>query len=159
MHMKSGKSLKVTALSFMLVFSTTHAVFAQSSSPNYRVDESAFSSGSNFNANSTNFNASGTAGLNAIGSASSTNFDVVAGLITPDVPFLEFVVTGATVDLGILDATTTSSGEARAGACDCSFFVRSYVSSAYVVTTLSDPPTSESGEVLDAKATQAVPVC
>ena len=132
-------------------------VIAQSSSSNYRVDESGFSSGSNTNQSSASYTGQGTAGLNAIGNASSTNFDVVAGLITPDVPFLEFVVTTTTVDLGILDPTTTSSGAAQGGACSCSFSVRSYVSTGYVVTTMSQPPTSESGQVLTAKAVQAVP--
>lgn len=141
----------VTAFSF-----NRGLVFAQSST-NYRVDESSFSAGSEFDASSASYGASGSAGLNAIGDASSTNYDVVAGLITPDVPFLEFVVTGATVDLGILDPSATSSGAAQAGACTCSFYVRSYVSSSYVVTTMSAPPTSESNTVLAAKAVQAVP--
>jgi hypothetical protein len=135
----------------------TSVVSAQSASPNYRVDESGFSSGSNVNASSSNFNAQGTAGLNAIGSASSTNFDVVAGLITPDVPFLEFVVSGAVVDLGVLDPNSATVGAAQAGACSCSFYVRSYVSSSYVVTTVSNPPTSEGGAVLDAKAILGAP--
>ena len=72
-------------------------------------------------------------------------------------PFLEFVVSGATVDLGVLDSNSTSSGAAQGGACGCSFYVRSYVSSAYVVTTVSAPPTSESGTILTAKSAQAVP--
>jgi hypothetical protein len=155
--MRNNKTQSILSALVVIAMLTPVVVSAQSSSSNYRVDESAFSSGSNFDANSTNFNAQGSAGLNAIGSASSTNFDVVAGLITPDVPFLEFYVTGATVDLGVLDPNTTASGAAQAGACSCSFYVRSYVSSSYVVTTMSNPPTSEAGEVLDAKAVQAIP--
>jgi hypothetical protein len=154
MRVKAKISVTVAVLS-ILTFGNS-AVFAQSST-NYRVDESSFSSGSEFDASSTNFGASGTAGLNAVGDASSTNFDVVAGLITPDVPFLEFVVTGATVDLGVLDPNTTSSGSAQAGACNCSFYVRSYLSSSYSVTTISDPPTSEGNAVLTAKSTQGAP--
>lgn len=129
---------------------------AVSSSSNYSVQEEAFSSGSG-NGTSASYGAQGSAGLNAVGNASSTNYDTVAGLITPDVPFLEFVVTGATVDLGVLDPNVTASGAAQAGGCNCSFYVRSYVSSAYVVTTMSAPPTSESGRVLAAKAVQGTP--
>ncbi len=151
------KNYFFTVLVVVTLLASTVVVSAQSSSSNYRVDESAFSAGSNFDASSANFSGQGTAGLNAIGSASSTNFDVVAGLITPDVPFLEFVVTGATVDLGVLNSSVASAQAAQAGACTCSFFVRTYVSSSYVVSTLSQPPTSEGGAVLDAKAVLAIP--
>jgi len=154
--MSSKKIIIALVFTILAVSQDVKYVMAQSSS-NYRVDESAFSSGSNFNSTSTNYSALGSAGLNAIGNASSTNFDVVAGLITPDVPFLEFVVTGATVDLGVLDPSTTASGAAQAGACTCSFYVRSYVSSSYVVTTMSAPPTSESNVVLTAKAVLGAP--
>ena len=153
----SWKKLNIALiLTVALISRGALSVSAQSSS-NYRVDESSFSSGSNYNSSSSSYKGQGTAGLNGIGNASSTNFDVVAGLITPDVPFLEFVVTGATVDLGLLDPNTTSSGSAQAGACTCSFYVRSYVSSSYVVTTMSPPPTSESGTVLTAKSVLGIP--
>jgi hypothetical protein len=154
--MSSKKIITALVLAVLVAGQDVIHVLAQSSS-NYRVDESSFSSGSNFNSSSSSYSAIGTAGLNAVGSASSTNFDIVAGLITPDVPFLEFVVSGATVELGILDPTTTASGAAQAGACTCSFYVRSYVSSSYVVTTISAPPTSESNVVFTAKAVLGAP--
>ncbi len=150
------KFLYVSIFLILVISLNVHYSSAQSST-NYRVDESSFSSGSEFDASSSNYGASGTAGLNAVGDASSTNFDVVAGLITPDVPFLEFFVSGAIVDLGVLDPNSTSSGSAQAGACNCSFYVRSYLSSSYSVTTLSPPPTSEGNSVLTAKTVQAIP--
>ncbi len=152
----SKKVFFVIAIATLFVGSYKDVVYAVSSSTNYSVQESAFGAGSG-NGSSASYGAQGSAGLNGVGNASSTNYDTVAGLITPDVPFLEFVVSGATVDLGVLDPNTPSSGAAQAGACNCSFYVRSYVSSAYVVTTMSAPPTSESGRVLAAKAIQGVP--
>jgi hypothetical protein len=153
----SSKVKIPSVLLALLVVLNQHTLLSAQSSSNYSVSESSFSSGSEFDASSASYGASGTAGLNAVGEASSTNFDIVAGLITPDVPFLEFYVSGATVDLSILDSATPSIGSAQAGSCNCSFSVRSYLSSSYAVTTISPPPTSEGGAVLAGKSTQGEP--
>jgi hypothetical protein len=96
-------------------------------------------------------------GLLGIGTSSSDDFDLNAGFITQDVPYLAFAVTGASVNFGTLSDVSTSSGAAQSGACNCSFIVRTYLSSNYTVLTVSDPPTNENGDILDAKSTLGVP--
>jgi hypothetical protein len=132
-------------------------VFAQSSSSNYQVEESFFGIGGELDAASTNFKAQQSAGANAAGFTSSTNYDAFGGFLTQNEEFLAMTVTGATVSLGTLDPSAYSSGAAQAGTCNCSFTIRTYISSAYSVITISQPPTSEGGAVLDAKSVLAAP--
>lgn len=127
---------------------------AQSSSPSYRVEESYFGIGGNVDSSSPNYGARQGAGVLGIGSAASNNYDAVAGFNTPSEPFLEVYVTGANVDLGVLEDTTPSYGAAQAGDCNCSFSVRSYLSSDYAVYTMSSTPTNENGYTLEAKTVQ-----
>ncbi len=121
-----------------------------SSSSNYKVDEYQFGTGANNDLNSTNYNANASVGSLGVGRSSSTNYDAEAGFITPSEPFLELFINTSTVDLGELTTSTTGSGSGT-------FWVRTYLSSAYVVQTMSQPPTSEGGRVLAAKATLGVP--
>lgn len=121
--------------------------FAQStSSPSYKVDEYQFGTGSNVDLNSAHYNANAGVGSLAVGRSSSTNYDAEAGLITPSEPFLEVFVNNTNVDLGTLDSSTTGTGSGV-------FWVRTYNSGAYVIQTMSQPPTSEGGKVLTAKST------
>jgi hypothetical protein len=87
----------------------------------------------------------------------SENYDAEAGFLTPADPFLEMVVTDQAVALGELPDTSYAYGSAQGGGCSCSFNVRSYLSESYVVLTVSDPPTNESGDTLDAKTTLGTP--
>lgn len=130
---------------------------AQSSSSNYRVEESFFGTGGEVDATSPNYRARQSAGALGVGSASSNNYDAVAGFNTPTDPFLEMYVTDADVDLGTLSDTTTSSGSAQGGDCNCSFSVRSYLTSDYVVLNASRPPTNENGYSLKSKTVQGAP--
>lgn len=132
--------------------------FAQSSSNNYRVEESYFGVGGGVNSTSPNYQARQSLGSLGVGSASSNNYDAIVGFNTPSEPFLEMYVTGATVDFGVLEAETPAYGAARAEECNCSFSVRSYMTSEYVVVTASQPPQSEGGgHILNAKTTQGTP--
>jgi hypothetical protein len=131
--------------------------FAQSASSNYRIEESYFGTGGEVDASSTNYRARQSAGSLGVGPASSAAYDAAAGFVTPSEPFLEVFVTGATVSFGTLDDLTTSFGSAQAGTCNCSFTVRSYLSSDYVVVTASQPPTNESGISLTAKSVLGAP--
>jgi hypothetical protein len=131
-------------------------VFAQASS-NFKVDEYQFGTGGEVDLQSLNYRAQGSAGSLGVGSSSSANYDAEAGFLTPNEPFLEMIVTAATVDLGVLSTTSSASGAAQAGTCNCSFSVRTYLSSEYSVLTMSSPPTSENGSVLAAKSTLGVP--
>lgn len=151
--------LKILACTlFVLTLSSLPiAVFAQSTSPSYKVEESFFGTGGELDASSTNYIAQQSAGANAAGFTSSASYDATGGFLTQNQIFLEMLVTGATVSLGTLDPSAYSSGSAQAGGCNCSFYIRSYLSSAYSVLTISNPPTSEGGAILDAKSVAGAP--
>lgn len=129
---------------------------AQSASPNYRVEESYFGSGGNVDTASPSYRARQSAGALGVGDISSPNYRAAAGFDTPSEPFLEMGVTGADVDFGTLSSTVTSYASAQGGSCNCTFYIRSYLSSDYSVITASQPPTSENNDVIDAKVTQGV---
>lgn len=150
--------LAVTAAA-ALSLSGSHfsAAFAQYSSPNYKVEETIMGSGGELDASSTNFRAQQGAGALGVGQTSSNNFDAFGGFITTNEPFLEMFVANVDVDLGVLSDSTTSYGTAQGGDCNCSFYIRTYNTSGYIVVTASQPPTTNGGSVLDAKATQGVP--
>lgn len=155
--MELNKKFKLLVL-FFFVLNTVAPVFAQSSSTNYKVEEAYFGIGGELEAGSASYKARQAAGSLAAGATSSANYDAVAGFVTAETPFLEMVVSDATVSLGDLSSDTTASfGVATGGPCSCSFTVRTYLSSEYVVVTMSPPPTSEGGAVLDAKTIQGVP--
>jgi hypothetical protein len=130
---------------------------AQYTSPNYKVEESQFGTGGDPNATSPSYQSQQSVGSLGIGTFSSANYDSNIGFLTQNTIFLEMIVSGATVDLGVLSDSSTSSGSAQAGACNCSFTVRTYLSDAYVVYTMSQPPTNESGRALTAKTVLGIP--
>ena len=133
-------------------------VLAQSSSSNYKIEETFFGTGGEVDASSTSYRSQQSAGSLGVGNVSSASFDGILGFVTPSEPFLEFVVTNASIDLGVLSDTTTSYGSPNGGACACSFYVRTYISSGYVVINASNQPaTNESGAFLAPKTTQGVP--
>jgi hypothetical protein len=156
-----GKIKHVIKLSFALlavmILTQSGNTWAQFLSPNYRIEETYFGTGGELDASSTNYRARQSAGSLGVGDAASTNFRANGGFNTQSEPFLEMNIEAATVNLGILDPNTTSYGAAQAGTCNCSFSVRSYLSSEYVIVTASQPPTNESGDSLDAKTTLGVP--
>lgn len=126
-------------------------VMAQSSTSNsYRVDEYQFGSGGELENSSANFKAQTSVGSLGVGRSSSTNYDLEAGFITPNEPFMELFVNFATVNLGTLDTASTGTGTGT-------FWVRTYLSSGYVVQTMSQPLTSEGGAVINAKTTLGAP--
>lgn len=112
-----------------------NALFAQSSSSNYKVEESFFGAGGELDASSANYKAKLTAGETAVGNATSSNYQIYAGFNTTDEPYLEFVVTGDDIDLGYLDTNSVKTANGT-------FYVRAWQSDGYVVRTESDPPTS-----------------
>ncbi len=158
--MKWKKYKKPHVLSFVLAALLVCYVplaAAQSSSPNYRLEEAYFGTGGEVDASSASYRAQQQAGSLGVGNTSSTNFDAIAGGVTPNTPFLEMGVTGGTVSLGNLSPSSTSYGAAQGGTCNCSFYVRTYLSSEYTVVTVSQPPVNESGDYLDAKTVLGAP--
>lgn len=150
-------SRKFLIMLILPVFFVPITVFGQAASPNYRLEESYFGTGGELDASSTNYRSQQSVGSLGVGNVSSTNYDASLGQLTSGAPFLEMQVTGADVDFGVLSNTTTGYGSAQGGTCNCSFTVRTYLSSEYSVVTASQPPTNESGDVLTAKSVQAVP--
>ncbi|HMT19569.1 MAG TPA: hypothetical protein PKD15_06050 [Candidatus Saccharibacteria bacterium] len=132
-----------------LVVSPIARAEAQSSSTNYQVQESSFSSGSGLGS-SASYSAQGSAGDVAVGSAYSTNYGAYAGPINPSEEYLEFVVNSASIDLntvsgdpGILSATEVATGSAT-------FYVRAYLNATYVVRSYGSTLTSENNSTIDA---------
>ena len=119
------------------------------SSSNYKVNETAFGSGGNIDANSASYNAQGSIGNLGVGESSSASYGAFAGFITPNEEYLELNVTAGTVDLGALTTTYTGIGSAN-------FYVRSYINGGYVVKTMSQPP-SNGAKVLTGMAAAATP--
>ncbi len=137
MRWREKLALLGVSLAVLLVSAGAQA-FAQSSSTNYKIEESFFGTGGELDASSTNYKAKQSAGELTVGNASSANYQFHAGFNTSDAPVLEFAVNGGTYDLGILDASIT-------GAVMATFTVRSYLSSGYVVTVNGQPPTVSGG--------------
>lgn len=154
--MKKARMISLLIAGLMVV-AYAPAVFAQSTSPSYKVEESFFGTGGELDPSSTNFKAQQSAGANAAGFASSASYDAIGGFLTQNEVYLAMTVTGATVSLGTLDPNAYSSGAAQAGTCNCSFTVRTYLSSQYIVQSVSNPPTSEGGAIIDAKGTLGAP--
>lgn len=155
--MRVKQTAKIILSTLLACVIGTNSALAQYSSPNYRVEEAYFGTGGELDAASSSYRARQATGSLAAGATSSTNYDAIAGFVTDNVPFLEMSVSDATVDLGLLSDTTASSGAATGGPCGCTFTVRTYLSSQYAVVTMSQPPTSEGGAVLDAKSAMGVP--
>lgn len=133
------------------------SVLAQSSSTNYRIEETFFGTGGEVDATSTNYRSQQSTGSLGVGNTSSNNYDAMAGNLTQNVPYIEMAITGPNVDFGTLDPNTTSYATSQGGTCSCTFYVRTYVSSQYTVVTASNPPTSEGGAVFQGKASQGAP--
>lgn len=106
-------------------------------SPSYGVDEVLFGAGGVTDANSANYNARASLGDTVVGNSGSSLYQIYGGYTTTDVPFLEFTVSQGSVDLGTQSVANTSSGSTT-------FTVKAYLSSGYVVQTVSDPPKNSS---------------
>jgi hypothetical protein len=143
------KVVSIIVAVLILSFSFTRNVSAQSSSTNYSVEESSFSSGSG-TGSSASYSSQVSAGDLGVGSSFSTSYSAYAGPISPNEEYLEMVVTPATINLGNLSDSSTATGTAN-------FYVRAYINSSYVVNTVSGPPTNESGDTLEPMASTAVP--
>lgn len=151
------KSKAFVVLVAVMILGNATVYAQQSSSGSYRVDETFFGTGGELDASSTSYRAQQSAGALGVGFTSSTSYDVNGGFLTQNNAYLEMSVENATVDFGTLSPSSTSYGAAQAGVCNCSFIVRTYLSSEYVVYSISDPPTNESGDILTAKASQGAP--
>ncbi len=107
----------------------------ESSSTNYKVDQTFFGSGGDLENSSTNYKAKTTLGELGVGNSASAQYQAFAGFNTTDAPYLEFVVTGSNIDLGYLSTSQVATANGQ-------FFVRAWQAGGYVVRTEADPPTN-----------------
>lgn len=122
------------AMSLVTTLALSPISFAQqSSSANYEVNEVFFGNGGELEACSTIYCSRQSAGEMGVGNSASANYQAQGGFNTERDPFIAFIVTGGSTDLGVL--TTASAATATA-----TFSVKTYMASGYVVQTVSDPP-------------------
>lgn len=107
-------------------------------SPNYGVDEVQMGSGGVNDASSASYRARASLGDTAVGNSSSANFQANAGFVTTADPYIEMTATAGNTDLGYLSTSAVAT-------TTWTFAIRSYLSSGYIVTNASDPPTATSG--------------
>lgn len=137
MRGRKVKTLFVAVTAVMLCV-PMHVLAQTSVSPNYRVDQTMFGTGSERDLQSTNYRGSASVGDLGVGYTASLNYQAYAGFNTTDEPYIEFVVTGSNIDLDYLDVN-------QAKTANGTFYVRAWQSSGYVVRTESDPPKSAIG--------------
>lgn len=127
---------KISLLSSVITLLLPVSVLAaQTSSPNYQVNEVFFGSGGELHACSTSFCSKQAAGEATVGKVSSANFNAQGGFNTNREPYIEFTVSSTNLDLGTLAPTVTRTATAT-------FSVKAYRAHGYVVTNASDPPTN-----------------
>ncbi|MDL2363470.1 MAG: hypothetical protein QFB86_03780 [Patescibacteria group bacterium] len=122
---------------FALLLVPAVALAAQTSSPHYQVNEVFFGSGGELSSCSTNYCSKQSAGEVVNGKTSSPNYVAQGGFNTNRAPFIEFIVSNTTVDLGTLTTASTKTANAT-------FTVKSYLSHGYSVVNASNPPTNTS---------------
>jgi hypothetical protein len=134
----SGKVYKFFGLAVVLILTAVQPVFAQYTSPNYKVNETFFGAGGELSDQSAHYQAKVSAGELGIDHTSSTNFQAYSGFNTTDLPYLEVFVNGGTYDLGYLDISAVK-------AITSVFTVRSYLSTGYTVSLTGNPPSNRDG--------------
>src|SRR6202012_4988866 len=120
-------------ITLLLLLAPAAAFAAQSSSPNYQVNEVFFGAGGALNDCSTNYCAKESLGETGVGKTSSTNYSAQAGFNTNRAPFLQFIVNGTNTNIGVLSTSSTATTTGT-------FSVKNYLSSGYQVVTVSNPP-------------------
>ncbi len=114
-----------------------YATPGSASSPNYSVNQVFFGAGGSNSQTDGTLNAQVAVGETGVGNYSSPNYQAYAGFNTTAEPFLEAVVTGTNLNLGILSRLSTATANAT-------FYVRAWDSSGYIVQTVAPPPTNSS---------------
>lgn len=144
MRILQQKARVLVCLLLLLIAFPVQVVLAQcppgvqSCSSGYQVDQTFFGSGGQIEACSTQFCSKQSLGELSVGETNSANFRAYAGFNTTDAPYIEFVVTGANIDLGYISTSAASTGTGT-------FYVRAWQAGSYVVRTESDPPTNPQG--------------
>ena len=128
------RAVLILSIGAMIVMpSMVYAAQYQSASGHYQVNEVFFGSGGALNDCSSTYCAKESIGETAVGETNSSHYEAHAGFNTDRQPFLQFIVTSSSTNIGILNtgSATTSTG---------TFSVEAYLSSGYQVVTVSNPP-------------------
>jgi hypothetical protein len=133
----SGKLKYILTLLIIPLMLPLPVYAVNSSSTNYKVNQILFGAGGTLNDTSTNYSAQVTVGETGEGNVSSTNYQAYAGFNTTEKPYLEAVVTGTNLNLGVLSKSSTATATAT-------FYVRAWDSSGYIVQTNAAAPTNGS---------------
>ncbi|HET7827666.1 MAG TPA: hypothetical protein VFK97_02255 [Candidatus Saccharimonadales bacterium] len=115
-----------------LFFILGGTAYAQYSSSNYRANELLFGSGGGLTSSS-GYQAQQSLGNLGGGRLSSSAYQNYPGTITPETPFLEFVVNTSSVNIGVVSTSAPATATAT-------FHVKTYLANGYIVTTNSPPP-------------------
>jgi len=132
------RSRSLISLLCLVVMAHAPQVLAQYSSGGYSTNEVLFGTGGDVDISSPNYRAQASAGSTGGGDFYSANYRSNVGFLTQNEVFLEESVSSTAVNLGNLSTLTTGSGSAT-------FTVRTYLSEAYSVVTMSQPLTNEDG--------------
>lgn len=132
------KTLQSVVLSLLIVLglptvASACATGQQSCSSSYSVGETFFGSGGNLSSCGAAYCSKQSAGELAVGNTKSTNYQAQAGFNTDRTPYLEMLVNTTSINLGVLNAGTTSTATAT-------FHVKTYLASGYVVVNASPGP-------------------
>jgi hypothetical protein len=127
--------IKIYLLIICLVFVyISYPVLADTSkSTNFQLQEPSVGGTGNLNAQSANFQSTGTAAVLGLGTSTSGSFQINNGHVTTPEPTLSFSVDTPSVSFGTFSAATTTTATAV-------FEVLNYTSYGYVVQTLGNPP-------------------
>lgn len=120
----------IPSLALFLILSGS--AYAQYSSSNYKTSQVLFGSGGGL-ANSSNYQSQQSLGSLGVGKYNSTNSRNYPGPITPETPYLQFVVNTSSINTGTLTASAPVTDQAT-------FSVKTYLANSYVVQTHSPPP-------------------
>lgn len=136
--------LKVLAMIVIadLAISPIRVFAVTSSSDNYSIEESGFSSGSEIDASSASYSARTSIGDLGIGQSESGSYIGFGGFITPDEEYVELIIPVTFIDMGTLDPGTPGTGTAV-------FSARTYLNDDYIIVSPRDPPTNENGNQID----------
>lgn len=130
--------LSRVALCLILSLFSQGIATAQYSSTNYSVNEVFFGVGGELDGTSTSYRARASLGDLGVGYSESSVYAAFAGFTTTTDEYLEVYVNSGVIDLGTLSESSTASGSG-------SFYVRSYLSSGYVVQSIGTGLTDSSG--------------
>lgn len=116
----------------LAVLAMPAVAFAQYTTPNYQIDEIFIGQGGELDACSGNYCADQSLGGTS-GNVSSPNYILEGGFGTPGEPSISMVVSNTTIDLGVLNTSSTAAASAN-------FEVSSYLTSGYIVRVHGNPP-------------------